>query len=360
MCAEHNPVTSTLIFSNSYDSKKRFGITENGNIYSKNAQPAQDIFQRRIARLYNSHSAISYRTYTLISSLIRVIAGGNEKLAVSSTMLPEIYSIIADFSYKSGILCLDFNSPQSLQMAVSKGVKAVFMSSSSPEFSSVSVAQAHRICSKAHVPLIVDNTLTTPFLYNPFDDGADIVIETSQLISAVDEKNSYTTLLERGNFRWMKNNKYSKLYPYRNNTLPLLTYLKSRLKRNSIYTERETQAEFFMLCEGLRTLENRVNIHSNNNKVISKLLQKYSSEISYNIYHSKHSIFLKAKLMPEYVSLIKNKLTHITVNRKSQLYGIYTSTAVYFERNFIYIKFGTEPVNYLKLLFKIKQPPYKS
>lgn len=360
MCAEHKNITSTFIFSNSCDSKKRFGITENGNIYSKNAQPAQNIYQRRIARLYRCQSAISYRTDALITSLIKTIAGGNERLAVSSTMIPEIYNIISDFSYKSGIICIDFNSPKSLQTATSMGVKAVFMSASSLEFSGLSIAQAHKICNKAHIPLIIDNTLTTPYLYNPFDDGADVVIETSQLISAGDEKNSYTTLLEKGNFRWMKNNRYSKLYPYRNNNYPLLSYLKSHLKRNTIYSEKETQSEFFMLCEGLRTLENRINIHSYNNKIIAKIIQRYSTEISYNIYYGKPSIFLKAKLLPEFINLLKNKLTYITVNRKSQLFGIYTSTAVYFEENTIYIKFGTEPINYLKQLFKVKQTPYKS
>lgn len=359
VCTKGNSVTSTFIFSNSCDSKNRFGIIKNGNIYSKSAQPAQDIYQRRIARLYHCQSAISYRTDTLIISLIKTIAGGNEYLAVSSAMLPEIYNIISDFSYKSGIICIDFNSPKTLLTAIKMGAKAVFMSSSSLELSGISISQAHTICNKLHIPLIIDNTLTTAYIYNPFDDGANIVIETSQLISVGDEKNNYTTLLENGNFRWMKNNKYSKLYPYRNSPFPLLTYLRSCLRRNTIYSEKETQSEFFMLCEGLRTLESRVNIHSYNNKSISKIIQRYSTEISYNIYHSKPLIFLKAKLMPEYINSLKNKLKYITVNKKSQLFGIYNSTAVYFEENTLYIKFGTEPVNYLKQLFEIKQPLYK-
>ena len=344
--------TSSFVFSNVNDSRIRFGICDNGNVYSKNAQPAQDIFQRRIARLYNSYTAFSNKTETVIEALLTALAGGNEKIAVNSTTFPPLYNALLLTAYKKGIKLIEFNSPRSLHSAVEQGVKAVIMSSSSLECCNISVLRAGNICYKEKIPFIVDNTVATVFAFNPFCYNVDIVLEMSQLISAGDEKNSYITMLEKSNFNWMYNNRYSKLYPFRKNNTPLTMYVRSRCKNINTYASKEIQSEFYMLCEGLRTLENRINIYSQNTFLITKLLKKYSDEISYNLHRQKASLFLRAKILPEYTQFLKEKLSGITVLNKNRLFSIYGCTSAYFEDNILYIKSGTEPTGYLTQLFK--------
>ena len=344
--------TSSLLFSNVNDSRIRFGIKDNGNIYSKNAQPAQDIFQRRIARLYNCPTAFSNKTEAVADALLTALAGGNEKIAISSATFPPLYNALLLTAYKKGIKLIEFNSPRSLHSAIEQGVKAVIISSSSLEYGGINILRAGNICYKAKIPFIVDNTVATVFAFNPFCYNVDIVLEMSQLTSAGDEKNSYITLLENSKFNWMYNNKYSKLYPFRKSSAPVTMYVRSRCKNINTYASKEIQSEFYMLCEGLRTLESRINIYSRNIVLLTKLLQNYSDEIFYNFHRQKASLFLKAKILPEYTQLLKEKLSGITVINKNRLFSIYGCTSAYFEDNILYIKSGTEPTGYLIQLFK--------
>ena len=86
---KHRGKTSSFLFTNMSDSERRFGILENGNIYSKNAQPSRDIFQRRMARLYDCKSSFSNKAYSVSELLLTALASGNEKIALhTATFFP--------------------------------------------------------------------------------------------------------------------------------------------------------------------------------------------------------------------------------------------------------------------------------
>lgn len=348
-----NTHTSTQLFSNSYHSKYRFGLMDNGNVYSKNAQPAQDIFCRRLARLYNSKSILSCKTDIIVESMLSALASGNEKIAVSSAIFPPLHNAILSACNKLGVRIVYFNDFEALTEAVQQNVKAVIMSCVSVDCCYINIHQAKNICKKAEIPFIVDNTIATVFSHNPLLHGANIVIEMSHLVSAGDEQNSYTSIMENGSFNWLKNNGYSKLYPYRNSNYPLTAYTRAKCKRANNVQDKETQADYYMLCEGLRTLYNRFNVHNYNSYMLVKLLQKYAYNVSYNYYNSKHPVFITVDLIPKYTPKLEEKLFISTVKSKEQLCNMFNCTSVYFQENTAYIKIGTEPFGYLKLLFNI-------
>lgn len=129
-------------------------------------------------------------------------------------------------------------------------------------------------------------------------------------------------------------------------------FIKSKCKTIDIENNKVAQAEFFTMCEGLRTLKQRLNIHSANNKFIVEVLKDYCSDISFNFINNSNSICLTAKPKPEFCEIIKEKLLPITFYKQERLYSMYSCTAVFIEDDIIYIKAGTEPVKYLKQLFK--------
>ncbi len=344
--------TSTHLFSNNYHSKYRFGLMDNGNIYSKSAQPTRDIFCRRLARLYNSKSIISNKNNLIIENMLSALASGNEKIAISTALFPPLHKAILSACARLCVKIVYFNSLTDLAKAIQQGIKAVILSCVSVDCCFVNIYQAKTLCKKAHTPLIVDNTMATVFSCNPLLQGANIVVEMSQLMSAGDEKNSYTTLLENENFDWLKSNGYSKLYPYRDSSYPLTAYIKAKSKRANQNQDKEMQADYYMLCEGLRTLCDRFGLHSQNSRLLARILQRYSHNISYN-YYNNHPIFITAGLLPEYSEKLKKKLLSSTVKSKEQLCNMYNCTAVFFEKDTLYIKIGTEPYSYLKLLFSI-------
>lgn len=344
--------TSTFLFSDKADCKVRFGIEDNGTAYSKSAQPSQDIFNRRIARLYNKQIAYSNKAENIIDALLMALASGNEKIAVASTVFTPLKSIIEDCANNHSIRLAWFDDIKQLKSALKNGAKAVVLSTSATACCTVSTAQANKLCKEYRTPIVVDNTLTSAFNYNPFVDDADFVLEMSHMVSVSDEKNIYITFMEKSGFDWLYNNRYSKLFPYRNNQKPVTMFIKSKCKTIDIENNKVAQAEFFTMCEGLRTLKQRLNIHSANNKFIVEVLKDYCSDISFNFINNSNSICLTAKPKPEFCEIIKEKLLPITFYKQERLYSMYSCTAVFIEDDIIYIKAGTEPVKYLKQLFK--------
>lgn len=353
MTINETATTSTFLFSDKSDSKIRFGIEDNGTEYSKSAQPSQDVFTRRIARLYNAKTAYSNKAENIIEPFIMALASGNEKIAVSATVFSMLNDLIISYANSHCIKLVLFEDIKQLKSALKNGVKAVIISTSAINCCTINTAQAGKLCCEYHTPLIVDNTLTTAFNYNPFVDGADFVLEMSQLVSVNEEKNLYITLLERTGFDWLRNNRYSKLFPYRNSTKPVTAFIKSKCKAFNIESNKAIQAEYFSMCEGLRTLNDRIKIHSNNSKFIAGLLSEYCTELSYNFVNNKNSICLTVRLMPEFCDIVKEKLLPVTIYRQERLYSMYSCTAVYFDNDVMYIKAGTEPVGYLKQIFSI-------
>ena len=345
--------TSTYLFSDLADSKIRFGLQDNGTEYSKISQPAQDIFKRRIARLYNSKIAYSNKAENVIDALLMAVASGNEKIAVLSSIFAPIKKLINTSAENHCIRITYFDDISQLEKLLKNGAKAVVLSSASVLNCTVNATQASRLCSEYHTPLIVDNTLATAYNYNPFSANADIVIEMSQLVTVSDEKNSYVTLLEKQGFNWLYNNRYSKLYPYRNISTPVTAFVRGKCKTLATEDNKEAQAEYFTMCEGLRTLCKRFNIHSANIRLILQLLQPYCNEQSYNFINNKASIYATVKLRKEFVEAVKEKLLPVTIYKQERLYTMYSCTAVFFEDDTMYIKAGTEPAGYLKQMFSI-------
>lgn len=347
--------TSTFLFSGKADSEIRFGLEDNGTVYSKSAQPSQDIFERRIARLYSRKIAYSNKAENIIDALLMAIASGNETIAVSTTVFAPLNDLINLSANNHCIKLVWFDDVRQLKSALKNGAKAVILSTSAVNCCAVSTAQASKLCKEYRTPLVVDNTLTTAFNYNPFADDADFVLEMSQLVSVSDEKNLYITILEKSGFDWLYNNRYSKLFPYRNSRKPVTMFIKSKCKTLDTENNKVAQAEFFTMCEGLRTLNQRFNIHSNNNKFISDILQKYCSEISYNFINNKNSICLTAKPTAQFAERVKEKLLPVTFYKQERLYSMYSCTAVYFDNDVMHIKAGTEPASYLKQIFVLNK-----
>lgn len=353
MTINGNAKTSTFLFSDKADSKIRFGVEDNGTAYSKSAQPTQDVFTRRIARLYNRQIAYSNKAENIIDSLLMALASGNEKIAVSSAVFAPLNVLINSSANNHCIKLVWFDDVKQLKSALKNGVKVVILSTSSVNCCAVNTLQASRLCKEYKIPLIVDNTLITAFNYNPFADDADFVLEMSQLVSVSEEKNLYITILEKSGFDWLHNNRYSKLFPYRNCRKPVTMFIKSKCKTLDTENSKLAQAEYFSMCEGLRTLNQRLNIHSANNKFIADILQRYCDEISFNFINNKNSICLTAKPMPEFCERVKEKLLPVTFYKQERLYSMYSCTAVYFDNDIMYIKAGTEPVSYLKQIFRL-------
>ena len=346
-----NNKISSFLFANSDDSQKRFGIRQNENVYSKDSAPAKDVFQKRMARLYHCDNIICNHTFLILDLMIVALASGNEKIAVHRNCFPALWKTLRYVSELHSIKIAEFTDLFSLEDALKSGVKAVFSSSACVECNCPPVAQTADMAHSYHVPVIIDNTVTTPCIVNPLRCGADLVLQFSDMISALKTKNSYLTVLDNNHFDWSYQNKYIRIFPFLKYAAPFRAYLNFKCKKTAPVLTKENQSEFFMLCEGLKSLDSRMHIHSDNCKTVMKILEKYAVHLTAQTFENGNAMFVKTEIKQEFSASLQSALRNITAKNIEQLYEMYSCTSVFFEKNTLYVQCGTEPETYLQQFF---------
>ena len=343
--------SSSFLFSTLNDSKKRFGIENNENVYSKDSQPAKDVFQKRMVRRYHCPDMITHHAKILTDILLSVLASGNEKIAVHQYCFAPLRKILDSVTQIHGIRILEFADEISLRKIADSGIKAVFLSSSCVECENMEITSVKEISHHYHVPLIVDNTLATSCIVNPLELGADIVMVFSGMISVESNKNNYLSLIDGNTFDWAYKSQYIRIFPFLKYAVPLISCMKFKCRKSAPVLNRENQAEFFMLCEGLQTLDNRMTVHSENARTVAQILQPYAKKITLQQFPNGNVMFLKAHLQTEWSEKFRLSLKSISVSNTKQFYHTYSCTSVCQQGDILYIKCGTEPESYIRHLF---------
>ncbi len=343
--------SSSFLFSTLNDSKKRFGIENNENVYSKDSQPAKDVFQKRMARRYHCPDIITHHAKLLTDILLSVLASGNEKIAVHQYCFAPLRKILDSVTQIHGIRILEFSDEISLQKIADSGIKAIFLSSSCVECENMNMTKTSEIAHTCHVPLIVDNTLATSCIVNPLKLGADIVMVFSGMISVESNKNNYLSLIDGNTFDWSYKSQYIRIFPFLKYGVPLIACMNFKCRKSAPVLNKENQAEFFMLCEGLQTLNNRITVHSENAKTVAEILQPYAKKITLQQFPNGNVMFLKVQLKTEFTENFRLSLKSISVSNTNQFYHTYSCTSVCQQGDTLYIKCGTEPESYIRHLF---------
>lgn len=356
--ADNDVITSTFIFSNEMDSKKRFGAEYNGNeVYSKGSQPSEDIFKRRIAKLYNTTAVVINKTEVIIENLVMALASGNETIALNQNLPSPICNVIVKYANLHAIKYVLFNSVETFCNAITQNVKAVFTATASAECCGLPIKKLSEVCAKYQIPLITDNSYCTAYKYDPFSDGSNIIIDSFPFFSVGTNKNNYIALLESpyNTFSFSENNRYIRMFPFSKYNFELTAYFISKFKRipSADIHSKECKSDFYMMLQGMRNITNRMQVYSDNSREILNEISKYSHTISTEIFNSFNSAFITAEIQESFTEKLKLKTQDITISKKDQLYSMLNCTAIFFENNKLYIRVGTEPSDYIVQKFKL-------
>lgn len=157
---------------------------ESGYTYSRVANPTVAILERRIAQLEGAVAAVAVASgMAAISNAILTVAEGGGRIVAHHDIYGASLDEFISLAPKLGIefdFVDDINDPQELRNAIGPDTKAVFVESvTNPLTKVTNVDQVAAIAHEAGVPLIVDNTFPTPYLFRPIEHGADIVVYSS-------------------------------------------------------------------------------------------------------------------------------------------------------------------------------------
>ena len=175
--------TTSYVFKNSEQAAGRFALAEPGNIYNRLMNPTADVFEKRIASLEGGAAALAVSTgAAAVTYAIQNIARAGDHIVSSSTVYGGTYNLFANTLADAGIETTfeDARDVQNFSRAIRNNTKALYVESlGNPNCDIVDMEALAEVAHAHGIPLIVDSTFATPFLFRPLEHGADIVVHSA-------------------------------------------------------------------------------------------------------------------------------------------------------------------------------------
>ena len=207
--------TSSFVFDDVDHAASLFGLQAFGNIYTRITNPTNAVLEGRVAALEGGTAALAVASGHAAEFLIfhTLLQPGDEFIASKKLYGGSINQF--NHSYKNFDWRVKWADPDDLstfEAAISPKTKAIFIESiANPGGVVTDIAAIAAIAKKAGVPLIVDNTLATPYLIKPFEHGANIVVHSVTKFLGGHGNSIGGVIVDGGTFDYMKSGKYPML-----------------------------------------------------------------------------------------------------------------------------------------------------
>ncbi len=204
--------TSSYVFHNSAHAAARFGLSDPGNIYSRLTNTTQDILERRIAALEGGVGALALAsgaaavTYSILN-----IAHAGDHIVSAKTIYGGTYDLLQHTLVPYGITTtfVDPGDISNFEKAIRPETKAIFIETfGNPNGNVVDVDAVAEISHAHRIPLIIDNTFATPFLFRPIEHGADIVVHSATKFIGGHGTTIGGVIIDSGKFDWKASGKF--------------------------------------------------------------------------------------------------------------------------------------------------------
>lgn len=306
--------TSSFVFNDSQHAADLFGLKEEGFVYTRIINPTTDVFEKRIAALEGGVGALALASgqASVFYSILNIASVGDE-IVSSSSLYGGTYNLFSHTLPSFGITVkfVDPADPKNFEKAITSKTKAVFAETiGNPKGDVLDIEAVAEIAHHHSIPLIVDNTIPSPYLLRPIDFGADIVVHSATKFIGGHGNAIGGVIVDSGKFDWKKSGKFPGL------TDPDPSY------HGLIYTEEAGEAAYitkarvkllrdlgaplspfnsFLFLQGLETLHLRLERHSQNALEVAKFLEKEEAvkSVSYPGLESHPSYELAKKYLPK-------------------------------------------------------------
>jgi O-acetylhomoserine (thiol)-lyase len=205
--------TTAYTFNSTEHAANLFGLAEFGNIYTRIMNPTQDVAEQRIAALEGGTAALlvasgqAAETFAILN-----IAQAGDHIVASSTLYGGTYNLFKFTLAKLGITTTFVENQDDLdewQRAVQPNTKLFFAETiGNPKVSILDIEGVAEVAHRNGVPLIVDNTVATPYLIQPLKHGADIVVHSATKFLAGHGTVVAGAIVDGGKFEWSKSDKF--------------------------------------------------------------------------------------------------------------------------------------------------------
>lgn len=282
--------TASYMFDNTEHAANLFGLKEAGNIYTRLQNPTTDVLEKRISLLDNGVGAIATASgmSAIMYSVLNIVSSGDE--IVSSTALyGGTYTLFSHLFKNMGINAkfVSTNKIEDYEKAITPKTKLIYAETlANPKLNILDVEGLAKLAHSYNIPLIVDNTVPTPYLLKPVDFGADIVVYSATKFIGGHGTTLAGLLVDSGKFDWEKSGKFPQLVEP-DETYHGVSYTKAYknlayIIKARVSLMRDTGAVLspmssFLITQGMETLHVRMKQHCENALKVAKFLETHKN-----------------------------------------------------------------------------------
>ncbi|HZX32950.1 MAG TPA: aminotransferase class I/II-fold pyridoxal phosphate-dependent enzyme [Rhodocyclaceae bacterium] len=198
--------TTSYAFDDTQHGADLFDLKVQGNIYTRIMNPTQDVLEKRVAALEGGIAGLALASgQAAITYAIQTIAEAGDNIVSSSTLYGGTYNLFAHTLPQFGIQVrfADYRDPEGFEKLIDSRTKAVYVESiGNPLGNITDLEKVAAIAHKHGVPLIVDNTVPSPYLLRPIEHGADIVIHSLTKYLGGHGNSIGGIIVDSGKFPW--------------------------------------------------------------------------------------------------------------------------------------------------------------
>ncbi len=204
--------TTAFVFNDVQHASDLFALRAFGNIYTRIMNPTQSVLEGKVAALEGGTAALAVASGHAAQLIVfhTMMQPGDEFVAARQLYGGSINQFSQSFkSFGWHVVWADADDISSFEKAISPKTKAIFVESIANPGGRVTDLEAiAKVAQKAGIPLIVDNTLATPYLCQPFKHGANIVVHSLTKFMGGHGNSMGGVIVDGGNFDWSKSGKY--------------------------------------------------------------------------------------------------------------------------------------------------------
>ena len=305
--------TSSYVFKDTDHAANLFALKEFGNIYTRLMNPTTDVLEKRVAAMEGGVGALAFSSgMAAITSGILNICQSGQHIVSSSSLYGGTYTLFSQTLPKLGIevTFVDPSDPQNFAKAIKDNTRLLYIESiGNPKNDVIDYVEIAKVAHDNKMPLMCDNTVTSPILLRPFEHGVDIVVHSCTKFIGGHGTSIGGVLVDSGNFNW-DNGRYPELtepdpsyhgVKYVEAVGPLAYIIKARTQFLRDMGGCMSPFNAFLFIQGLETIHLRVPRHCENAMKLAQYLEAHDavSWVNYPGLESHPTHDLAMKYLPD-------------------------------------------------------------
>jgi O-acetylhomoserine (thiol)-lyase len=280
--------TTSYVFNSTEHAANLFALKEFGNIYTRIMNPTNDVFEQRIASLEGGVGALAVSSgHAAQFQAIFTLVGAGDHIVSAATLYGGTYNQFVYSFPRLGIevTLVDPRDPDNFRRAIRPNTKILYGETlGNPLINVFPFEEVAKIGQEFGIPLVIDNTFATPYLFRPFEWGANIVVHSATKFIGGHGTSIGGVIVDGGNFNWTGNPRFPN-FNTPDGSYHGLVYatlgapafiLKARVQILRDFGGCLSPFNSFLFLQGLETLSLRIERHVQNAQKVAEFLQNHA------------------------------------------------------------------------------------